>query len=172
MENTTTMIAVSIAKLGSNIQTVSVAEWSTVMVSLRHAGYNLDEVETVKRNGSIVNMDTVLVNDDTILVSIGKIKWWTDEVLEADEGNLIKVSFTFEKENQATANQLAFLDTQSTFEIIKEVMCQNWVSMNNFKEIVDADGSSLTLGDKLQDGHAYKIIVCAKPNCGVKCDCE
>jgi hypothetical protein len=44
------------------------------MVALRHAGYNLDEVETVKRNGSIVNMDTVLVNDDTILVSIGKIK--------------------------------------------------------------------------------------------------
>jgi hypothetical protein len=88
------------------------------------------------------------------------------------EGNLIKVSFTFEKENQAVANQLAFLDTQSTFEIIKEVMCNNGVSMNNFKEIVDADGSALTLGDKLQDGHAYKIIVCAKPNCGVECDCE
>ena len=144
MENTVEMIQVSIAKLGTSIQTVDVAINSTVMTALRKAGYNLDEVQSIKRNGTVVTMDTTLAHEDTILVSIGKIKGGNEG--DDTEGNVIKLAFSIEKENQITPNgMLAFLDTQSTFSIIQQVMNSRGVSMNSFKEIKNEEGDVVSL---------------------------
>lgn len=154
-----TMIKVSIAKLWSSIQEVEVPMGSTVMTALKKAGYNLDWVVSVKRNGAVAPMDSAVAADDVLLVSLDKIKGGlTDQ--EMNDPSLLKVAFTIEKEDQVKPDGLmAFTDDMSTFEIVKQVMHQRGVSLNNFKEIRDAEGNVVTFADKLEDGKSYKIIV-------------
>lgn len=163
-----TTIKVSIAKLGTSIQEVEVEVGSTAMQALRKAGFNLDSVVSIKRNGAVVALDTVLDNQDVLLVSQEKIKGGADEVTA--EPNILKLSFTIEKENQTQPNnQMIFTDDMSTFDIVKAVMQSRGVSLNNFKEIRDSEGEVITFADKLEDGEAYKLIICAEQNCGA-CD--
>lgn len=163
----TTNIKVSIAKLGTSIQEVEVPTWATVMQALRKAGYNLDWVVSVKRNGTQVQMDDVLSHQDVLLVSMDKIKGWVKWEEKEEEANLLKLSFVIQKESQATVtDQVAFLDNMTTFDIIKEVMRNRGVSLNDFKEIRDEENNTVSLGEKLVDGWSYKIIICDKHNCG------
>lgn len=103
-------------------------------------------------------MDWALWNEDVLLVSMDKIKWWLVE--ESPEGNLLKLSFKIVKENQADANgQLAFTDDMSTFEIVKQVMHSKGVSLNYFKEMKDNEGHLVSFEDKLEDGGDYTIVI-------------
>lgn len=158
-----TTINVSIAKLGTNIQSVQIPTGSNVMTALRKAGFNLDELVSVKRNWVVAGMDTTLQDTDVLLVSMEKIKGWTDE---EEVENILKLAFTIEKEDAVPAsNQMLFTDKMSTFEIVKQVMRDRWVSLNDFKEIRDEEGNVISLADKLVDGQAYKIVICACHNC-------
>lgn len=160
MENT---IKVSIARLGTSINEVEIPTGSTVMNALRKAGYDLDWVVSIKRNWSVVTLDTTLANEDVLLVSMDKIKGGSDEAT-ATEPQPLRVSFTIEKENQVQPNNMImFLDNMSTFEIVKEVMHSRGVSLNNFKEIKDSEGNVVTFADKLCDGCSYKIIIVDEP---------
>jgi hypothetical protein len=68
------------------------------------------------------------------------------------------------KENQPEVNgQVAFTDDMSTFDIIKQVMNSKGVSLNDFKEIKDAEGNAVTFSDKLVDGGSYKIVISDTP---------
>lgn len=104
-------------------------------------------------------MDSAVAADDVLLVSLDKIKGGlTDQ--EMNDPSLLKVAFTIEKEDQVKPDGLmAFTDDMSTFEIVKQVMHQRGVSLNNFKEIRDAEGNVVTFADKLEDGKSYKIII-------------
>lgn len=151
---------VSIAKLGSSIQDVTVNEWATVMDALRTAGYSLDAVLSVKRNGQVVSMDTALTDGDVLMVSQDKVKGGSDD--EPTEEKMIRLGFTVEKEvkSQSSNNgQMAFLNTQTPFEVIKTVLNSKGISMNYFKRLEDVNGNNVWLGTQLQDGWQYKIIV-------------
>lgn len=152
---TETMINVSIAKLGNPIQDVQLPEGSVVMDALRKAGYNLDAVLSVKRNGSVVSMDTSLVEGDVLLVSQDKIKGGSDET--EVEGNPIKLKFEVTTDG-ATSWAMVFLDNQSAFEIIKTVLHNKGISMNYFKELRQ-DGVKIGLDTKLIDGGNYTIVL-------------
>lgn len=159
-----TTIKVSIARLGTSIQEVEVETGSNVMAALRKANYDLDAVVSAKRNGAVVQMDTVLAGGDVILVSMEKIKGGADEV--EVEPTPIRLSFRIERENAVKpSNQMLFTDDMTTFDIVKQVMRSRGVSLNSFKEIKDEDGTVLTFADKLEDGKAYKIITCEHSNC-------
>ena len=155
-------IKVRIAKLWASIQEVEINEGATAMVALRAAWFNLDSVVSIKRNGVVITLDTVMTNDDVALVSLDKIKGGADET--ETPVNLLKLSFKIVKENQAdTDGQLAFTDDMSTFEIVKEFMHSKGVSLNSFKELKDAEGNEVTFGDKLVDGGSYKIVIADQP---------
>lgn len=155
----TPMITVSIAKLGNPIQEVSVAEGANVMDALRLAGYNLDAVLSVKRNGSLVAMDTSLSNGDVLLVSQDKIKGGSENVAEAQsEGNPIKLTFDVTTDNKPTGVAMLFYDNMSAFEIVKTVLHNKGVSMNYFKELREG-GTKLGLDTKLVDGGNYTIVL-------------
>lgn len=159
-----TTMQISIAKLWTSIQTVEVEIGSNVMVALRKAGFNLDSVVSVKRNGMVVELDTQLDNNDVLLVSQEKIKGWADA--EPAAPSILKLSFTIEEMDAPSTNgQMAFSSDMSTFEIVKQVMMNHGESMNDFKEIRDSEGNVLTFADKLEDNKAYKIIVCSTENC-------
>lgn len=161
-----TTMQISIAKLWTSIQTVEVEIGSNVMVALRKAGFNLDSVVSVKRNGMVVELDTQLENNDVLLVSQEKIKGWAEEVAEPVAPSILKLSFTIEEMDAPVNNgQMAFSSDMSTFEIVKQVMLQHGESMNDFKEIRDSEGNVLTFADKLEDNKAYKIMVCSTQNC-------
>lgn len=162
-----TTIKVSIAKLWTSLQEVEVDAASTVMTALRKAGFNLDSVVSVKRNGTVVTLDTVLSHEDVLLVSQELIKWGAEN--EEQPANIIKVGFTFEKENAPSANKFVFTDDMSTFEIVKQVMHQHGTSLNDFKELRAEDNSIVTFADKLEDNKSYKIIICAHDDCS-NCD--
>jgi hypothetical protein len=104
-------------------------------------------------------MDSAVAADDVLLVSLDKIKGGLTEQ-EMNDPSLLKVAFTIEKEDQVRPDGLmAFTDDMSTFEIVKQVMHQRGVSLNNFKEIRDAEDNVVTFADKLEDGKSYKIII-------------
>jgi len=158
-----TTMQISIAKLWTSIQTVEVEIGSNVMMALRKAGFNLDSVVSVKRNGMVVELDTQLDNNDVLLVSQEKIKGWAEEVTAP---SILKLSFTIEEMDAPSTNgQMAFSSDMSTFEIVKQVMLNHGESMNDFKEIRDEEGNVLTFADKLEDNKAYKIMVCGTENC-------
>lgn len=93
-----------------------------------------------------------------------KVKGWLEETTEESPVNVIKLSFHIVKENQPEINgQVAFTDDMSTFEIIKQVMQSKGVSLNNFKEIKDAEGNEVTFADRLVDGGSYKIVITDAP---------
>lgn len=162
---TENLIKVSIAKLGSGIQTVEIAEWSTVMVALRKAGYNLDSVVSTKRNWVQVAMDTLLSDSDVLLVSQEKIKWGAKEEEEEEVEDVIILWFSIEKEWQPAQNKMVFSSSESTFNIIKSVLIDRGYSMNDFKEILDKEGNKVTLWEQLQNDKDYRIVVCQHPNC-------
>lgn len=152
-----TMITVSIAKLGASIQKVQVASGSAAMEALRNAGYDLDSVVSIKRNGEKISLDTSLRANDTLLVSMEKIKGGRTAAQA-----VIKLSFDIvEKEDieEDENEQLAFETSMSTFEIIKEVLTNNGRSLNDFVCIKDEDGDEVRLGDTLEDGQRYTIVV-------------
>lgn len=152
---------VSIAKLWTSIQEVEIAVWSTAMVALRKAGFNLDSVVSIKRNWAVITLDAVLTDWDVVLTSMTKVKWGTEEL---PGGNPIKLTFHIVKENQPEVNgQVVFTDDMSTFDIIKQVMNSKGVSLNDFKEIKDAEGNAVTFSDKLVDGGSYKIVISDTP---------
>ena len=169
MVETTNTIKVSIAKLGTSIQEVELTLGSNVMQALRKAGFNLDSVISVKRNGIVVEMDDELSNEDVLLVSLEKIKGWADET--AEEPTLIRLAFDITRESQASkTNKMAFTSDMSTFAIVKEVLTNKGYSLNDFKELKDeATNETIGFGDKLVDNGSYKIIICDKQNCG-ECD--
>ena len=142
------------------------------MQALRKAGYNLDEVVSAKRNGTVIAMDAELSHEDVLLISVGKIKGGA-EGDDQETGNVIKLSFEIVKENTPESNgQLAFLDTQSTFEIIRQVMHSRGVSLNYLKDIKDSEWNSVPLSSQLVDGWNYKIVICDTRDCGEGCDDE
>ena len=107
-------------------------------------------------------MDSVVSNEDVLLVSMERIKGGADEA----EPSILRVVFSFQKENQPEPNnQMMFTDDMSTFEIVKQVMHQNGISLNDFKELRDEEDNVVTFADKLEDGKAYKIVICAHHNC-------
>lgn len=160
---TDTTIKVSIAKLGTSIQEIEIPTGSNVMVALRKAGFNLDGVVSVKRNWTVATLDTALVDTDVLLVSMEKIKGWADDEPEA---SILRLAFTIEKENASpNINSVLFEDDMTTRSIVKQVMNNNGVSLNNFKEVQNTEGNVISLADKLEDGNAYKIILCATENC-------
>lgn len=157
------LMKVSIAKLGTSIQEVEIAVGATAMVALRKAGFNLDSVVSIKRNWSVITLDSALTADDVLLVSMTKVKGWLEETTETPV-NVLKLSFHIVKENQPEVNgQVAFTDDMSTFDIIKQVMNSKWVSLNSFKEIKDSEGNAVTFSDKLVDGGSYKIVITDTP---------
>lgn len=166
-----TTIKVSIAKLGTSLQEVEVDAQSTVMTALRKAGFNLDSVVSVKRNGTVVTLDTTLAHEDVLLVSQELIKWGLEDEQTETPTNIIKVGFTFEKENAPSTNKFVFTDDMSTFEIVKQVMRQHGTSLNDFKELRDENNNVVTFADKLEDNKSYKIIICAHDGCS-NCDDE
>jgi len=159
------LMKVSIAKLGTSIQEVEIAVWSTAMDALRKAGFNLDWVVSVKRNWTVITLDAALTADDVLLISMTKVKGWLDEATATETPvNVLKLSFHIVKENQPEVNgQVAFTDDMSTFDIIKQVMNSKGVSLNDFKEIKDAEGNAVTFSDKLVDGGSYKIVISDTP---------
>lgn len=155
---------VSIARLWTSIQEVEIAVGSTAMQALRQAGFDLDSVVSIKRNWSVINLDSTLTAEDVLLISMTKVKGWLEETTEESPVNVIKLSFHIVKENQPEINgQVAFTDDMSTFEIIKQVMQSKGVSLNNFKEIKDAEGNEVTFADRLVDGGSYKIVITDAP---------
>lgn len=159
MEN---LIKVSIAKLGTSIQSVEIPTGSNVMTALRKAGYNLDGVVSVKRNGIVVNLDTLVDNEDILLVSMEKIKGGTDA---AEEASVLKLSFAVVKESENGNNQMLFTNDMSTFEIVKQVLLNAGLSLNEFKELRNSNNEIVTFEDKLVDGESYRIVVCGTPDC-------
>jgi hypothetical protein len=160
------MIKVSIAKLGNPIQEVELDEAAHVMDALKLADYNLDSVLSVKRNGVVVTMDTILADGDVLLVSQDKIKGGNEEGVEVTnpvlptEGNLIKINFDITHEDiDPTSKAMLFMDDMSAFEIIKTVLHGRDISMNNFKELKDVNGTRLGLDTKLVDGAKYVIVL-------------
>lgn len=153
-----TMITVSIAKLGTSIQKVQVAPGSAAMEALRSAGYDLDSVVSIKRNGEKINLDTALRANDTLLVSMEKIKGG-----RTTAPAVIKLSFDIVErqdiEEEDYENELAFETSMSTFDIIKEVLTNNGRSLNDFVRIQDEDGEEIGLGETLEDGQRYTIVV-------------
>lgn len=161
----TNLMKVSIAKLWTSIQEVEIAVWATAMDALRKAGFNLDWIVSIKRNWTVIALDAALTAEDVLLVSITKVKGWLDEPTATETPvNVLKLSFHIVKENQPEVNgQVAFTDDMSTFDIIKQVMNSKGVSLNDFKEIKDAEGNAVTFSDKLVDGGSYKIVISDTP---------
>jgi len=155
------VIKVFVAKLWQSIIEVEIPVGSTAMNALRKAGLNLDSVVSIKRNWAVVTLDTGVAHEDTLLVSMDKIKGWlAEESSTPAEGKLIKLSFKIVKENQVdTEGQVAYTDDMSTFEIVKQALHSKGVSLNSFKEIKDAEGNIVTFADKLVDGGAYKLVI-------------
>lgn len=156
------MIKIQIAKLGQDIVEIELAEWSTVMQALKKASYNLDEVLSVKKSGAIVSMDAIVSDWDALLVSQEKVKSW---MVEEEVGNVIKIGFTIVEQWRTEWNKMIFVDTMSTFEIVKLALRQKWESVNNFVKLTEMDWTEVSLWEKLEDGKDYKIIVADESIC-------
>jgi len=146
---------VSIAKLGQSIQTVEVADAASVMDALKAAGYNLDSVLNVKKNGVVVTMGDALAADDILLVSQEKIKG-------GNETGILKLKFDIKEEEEVTPvldGFLAYTTEQTTFEIVRDYLMEHGYSMNDFKRIVWEEGETVSISLPLTDGKSYTIVV-------------
>ena len=154
-----TTIKVSIARLGTSIQEVELDVGASAMDALRSAGYDMDAVNTIKRNGSIISLDAQLDNGDVLMVSVEKIKWGTDQE-EVVEPNLIKLYFDIKRESEAKGKApLAFTDDMDTFQIVKQVLHNKGISLNSLKELQDTAGNKISLSEKLEDEGEYVIVL-------------
>lgn len=147
------MITVSLAKLGADIQTIQVEWWSTVLTALKQAGYNVDSVETVKRNWSVVELDVLLSDWDVLLISMEKIKWGND-----DE-KIITIWIKIEDLNVVESKKVIYTNKMTTSEIIKDALLKRWMSMNCFVALKDSEGNDLTLSSSLEDWKDYTISI-------------
>ena len=104
-------------------------------------------------------MDSVLSNEDVLLVAMDKLKGgMADE--ETTPVNVLRVAFTIQKESQSdNEGKLLFTDDMSTFEIVKQVMMNKGLSLNVFKELRNETNEQVTFSDKLKDGDTYKIVI-------------
>jgi len=152
---------VFIAKLGTSIQEVEVETGALVLDALKAAGFSLDSVLAVKRSGVSVDMDAALNADDTLLVSQEKIKGGNEVDVEvvADDA-IIKIKLDVVYEDSAKANGFVpYLQSQKTFDIVRDHLNRAGYSMNDFKAIQDETGTDVGIGAKLEDGKTYKIIL-------------
>jgi len=153
-----TTIKVSIARLGTSIQEVELEVWALAMDALRSAGYDMDSVNTIKRNGSLIALDATLDNGDVLMVSVEKIRGGNADEQTA-EPNLIKLYFDIKKEGEAKKVPLAFTDDMDAFQIVKQVLYNKSISLNALKELQDTEWNKISLSDKLEDEGEYVIVL-------------
>ena len=154
---------VRIAKLGQPVQSVEVAEGSTVSKALKEAGFDLDAIKSIKKNSSPVQLTAVLSDGDTLLVSSEKIKGGriVKKVVrkreEAENEGIILLGFDVEEVNVKDEQELIAYDASMDMnEIIREYLVERGYSMNDFVAIVDENGNQV---EELVEEGRYTIQV-------------
>lgn len=155
---------VNIVKLGNPIKEVEVADGSNVMAALSSAGFNVDSVMSVKRNGSAVAMDATLSDGDMLIVTQEKIKGGDTD--DTEGANVIAVGFDVTYEEEVTpVGKIGVDASQDLFTTIKEYIISKGLSMNSFMELRDSEGNKIPLSGSLEDGKDYTIVLKKAASC-------
>lgn len=152
------MISVNIVKLGVAPVTAQVAANSTALQALVAGGFDVDNIKSLKRNGAVIAMDTVVNDGDMLLVSTENIKGGTDE----DEGKSAFVaSFEIEITDAPTANdkRIAFLEGTTLQDLVKTELHKRGYSFMNFVGVKNSAGNNVGLGEIAAHDEQYTIVV-------------
>ena len=146
---------VRIAKLGQPVQTVEVADGANVSAALKTGGFDLDSIKSVKKNSTPVELTGSLADGDVLLVSSEKIKGGADEIV--DDG-VILLDLEVEEVAVSTATEgvVAYDNTMSTWQIVREFLNSNGYSINDFIKVVDMEGNEVTT---FETNRKYKVQV-------------
>jgi len=152
------MTTVNIVKLGSSPVSVVLENWGTALDALVEGGFNVDSITDVKRNGSIISLDTQVDDWDMLLISTEKIKWGTEEVKEKD---VYFASFDLQEANkEINVNdwKIAFSEGSLLQDLVKCELHKKNVSMSRFAWIIDSEWEKVSLWDVALNWESYKIF--------------